>query len=252
MLVAVSLGPGDESLLTPAAAAALAGADAIVGYKGYIDLVPPGLLEGKEVFSTGMMGEVERVNRAVDLAEQGRRTAVVCSGDAGIYAMAGLMLETLEARGLLDTVPFEVIPGVAAFNAAAALLGAPLMHDFCSISLSDLLTPWDLIRKRLRLAAEGDFVIALYNPRSRRRSGHLAEALGIIGEQRSPQTPVGVVNRAWREGQQVHICTLEDMEPDIVDMQTIVLVGNSATRKAGGFLLTPRGYHTKYAVGTTA
>lgn len=251
MLTAVSLGPGHESLLTPAARVALENAEVIVGYKGYMDLVPPGLLQGKEIFSTGMMGEVERVNRAVDCAEQGRRTAVVCSGDAGIYAMAGLMLEALEARGLLDSVPFEVVPGVPAFNAAAALLGAPLMHDFCSISLSDLLTPWELIRKRVRLAAEGDFVICLYNPRSKRRSDHLAEALDLIAEHRDPQTPVGIVNRAWREGQKVHTCVLEHVDPGLVDMQTMVLVGNSATRKAGGFLLTPRGYHTKYEVGSS-
>lgn len=249
MLVAVSLGPGHESLLAPAAREALERADVIVGYKGYIELISGELLEGKEVFSTGMMGEVERVNRAVEYARQGRFTAVVCSGDAGIYAMAGLMLETLEAQNLLEEVDFEVIPGVPAFNAAAALLGAPLMHDFASISLSDLLTPWTVIEKRLRLATEADFVLAIYNPRSKRRSEHLQKALDIIGEVRSKKTPVGLVGRAYREGQAVHLTTLGQFDPHMVDMQSILIIGNSTSRNVGGRMLTPRGYHTKYTVG---
>ncbi|WP_147820054.1 precorrin-3B C(17)-methyltransferase [Salidesulfovibrio onnuriiensis] len=249
MLIAVSLGPGDESLLAPAARKALERAEVIVGYKGYIDLVSPELLEGKEVFSTGMTGEVERVNRAVDFAAEGRFTAVVCSGDAGIYAMAGLMLETLEARGLLERVDFEVVPGIPAFAAAAALLGAPLMHDFASVSLSDLLTPWETIEKRLRLAAEADFVLAIYNPRSRKRSGHLQKALDIVGQVRSPQTPVGLVKQAARPGQEVLTSTLGEFDPGLVDMQSLVIIGNSSTRLAGERMLTPRGYHTKYQVG---
>ena len=172
MLTAVSLGPGDESLLTPAARKAIADADVVAGYKSYIELVSPALLEGKEVISTGMMGEVERAKMAIESARSGKRTVMVCSGDAGIYAMAGLLLEILDAENLLEEVPFDVVPGVAAFNSAAALLGAPLMHDFASVSLSDLLTPWEVIEKRLRLAAEADFVIAIYNPRSKKRSEH--------------------------------------------------------------------------------
>ncbi|WP_285906693.1 precorrin-3B C(17)-methyltransferase [Pseudodesulfovibrio pelocollis] len=248
MLTAVSLGPGDASLLTPAAREAIAGADVVAGYKGYIDLVPPELLAGREVISTGMMGEVERARAAVEAARAGRRTVMVCSGDAGIYAMAGLLLEILEAEGLLDTVPFAVVPGVPAFAAAAALLGAPLMHDFASVSLSDLLTPWEVIEKRLKLAAEADFVIAIYNPRSRRRDDHLARALAIIAGSRAPQTPVGVVGRAYRPGQSVTLTTLDAVDTAGVDMQTVLLVGNSATRAAGGRMLTPRGYHRKYAM----
>jgi precorrin-3B C17-methyltransferase len=252
MLTAVSLGPGDANLLTPAAVRAIEAAEVVAGYKGYIDLVAPALLAGKEVVSTGMMGEMERAKAAVEAARAGRPTVMVCSGDAGIYAMAGLLLEILEAEGLLDAVPFEVVPGVAAFNAAAALLGAPLMHDFASISLSDLLTPWDVIEKRLRLASEADFVIAIYNPRSKKRGNHLGRALEIIGENRKPSTPVGVVGRAYRDGQSVRVTTLDAVDTGAVDMQTVLLVGNSATRIAGGRMLTPRGYHRKYNIGNCA
>jgi len=252
MLTAVSLGPGDESLLTPAARTAIETADVVAGYKGYIALVPPALLEGKEVVSTGMMGEVERARAAIDTARTGKRTVMVCSGDAGIYAMAGLLLEILEAEGLLDEVPFEVVPGVAAFNSAAALLGAPLMHDFASVSLSDLLTPWEVIEKRLRLAAEADFVIAIYNPRSKKRSEHLEKALNIIAESRDNNTPVGIVGRAYRDGQDVRVVTLGSVNPESVDMQTVLIIGNSATRKSGERMLTPRGYHRKYDIKNSA
>ncbi|QJB56476.1 precorrin-3B C(17)-methyltransferase [Pseudodesulfovibrio sp. zrk46] len=248
MLTAVSLGPGDESLLAPAARAAIEGADVVAGYKGYIELVPSELLEGKEVVSTGMMGEVERAKAAIETARSGKKTVMVCSGDAGIYAMAGLLLEILEADNLLDEVPFSVVPGVAAFNSAAALLGAPLMHDFASVSLSDLLTPWEVIEKRLRLASEADFVIAIYNPRSKKRSDHLQKALDIIGENRAVETPVGIVGRAYREGQDVRVVTLGSVDPETVDMQTVLIVGNSATRKCGDRMLTPRGYHRKYDI----
>lgn len=248
MLKAVSLGPGDLSLLTPAARWAIEEAEVVAGYKGYIELVPEGLLEGKTVISTGMTGEVDRARQAVEHARAGRRTVMVCSGDAGIYAMAGLLVEVLEAEGLLEAVPFEVVPGVAAFNAAAALLGAPLMHDFASISLSDLLTPWERIEQRLQAAASADFVIALYNPRSRKRSDHLREALGIIGRYRRPTTPVGIVRKAYREGQFVEAVPLGKVDVEKVDMQTVLIVGNSATRLVGGRMLTPRGYHRKYAL----
>ena len=248
MLKAVSLGPGDESLLTPAARDAIAEAEVVAGYKGYIDLVPGDLLKDKTVVSTGMMGEVDRARQAVEHARAGRRTVMVCSGDAGIYAMAGLLLEVLESEGLLDTVPFEVVPGVPAFNAAAALLGAPLMHDFASISLSDLLTPWERIEQRLRAAAEADFVIAIYNPRSKKRSDHLREALDVIGRFRAPDTPVGMVRKAYRPGQAVEAAPLGEVDVEKVDMQTVLVVGNSATRLAGGRMLTPRGYHRKYTL----
>ena len=248
MLKAVSLGPGDESLLTPAARQAIGEADVVAGYKGYLELVPQSLLHGKEILSTGMMGEVERAKGAVQAARNGKKTVMVCSGDAGIYAMAGLLLEILEADGLLDEIPFEVIPGVAAFNGAAALLGAPLMHDFASVSLSDLLTPWELSERRLEAAASADFVIAIYNPRSKKRSGHLAKALDIIGRFRAPETPVGVVGKAYRPAQAVQVTTLDGVDIESVDMQTVLIVGNSATRRVGNRLLTPRGYHRKYDI----
>lgn len=248
MLTAVSLGPGHDSLLTPAARNAIETADVVAGYKGYIALVPDELLEGKEVVSTGMMGEVERAKAAIEMARSGKKTVMVCSGDAGIYAMAGLLLEILEADGLLEEVEFNVVPGVAAFNSAAALLGAPLMHDFASVSLSDLLTPWETIEKRLRLAAEADFVIAIYNPRSKKRSDHLQKALDIIGTHRAPTTPVGIVGRAYREGESVRVVELGGVDVESVDMQTVLLIGNSATRKVGERMLTPRGYHRKYDI----
>ena len=182
----VGLGPGDPGLLCPLARAALASASAVVGYSGYLDLLEPEVLEGREVVSTGMTGEVERAGRAVDLALAGRDVAVVSSGDAGIYAMAGLVLEVLEERGLLERVPCEVVPGVPALAAAAALLGAPLTHDFACVSLSDLLTPWEVIERRLDAAAGADFVLVLYNPRSKRRADHLERALAVIARAGHP------------------------------------------------------------------
>jgi len=246
VLKAVSLGPGDISLLTPAARQAIEEASVVAGYKGYIELVPEEMLEGKTVISTGMMGEVDRARQAVEHARAGCKTVMVCSGDAGIYAMAGLLMEVLESEGLIETVSFEVIPGVAAFNAAAALLGAPLMHDFASISLSDLLTPWERIEQRLQAAADADFVIAIYNPRSKKRSDHLREALDIIGRFRRPDTPVGMVRKAYRAGQFVETVPLEQVDVEQVDMQTVLIVGNSATRLVNGRMLTPRGYDRKY------
>ncbi len=209
-------------------------------------MIPEELLEGKEVLSTGMTAEVERCRRAVDEAVSGRDVVVVCSGDPGIYAMSGLVLEILEADRLIDKVRFEVVPGIPAFAAASALLGAPLMHDFASVSLSDLLTPWEKIEKRLEAASGADFVIAIYNPRSKKRAGHLAEAVAIVRRHRRGDTPVGIVNRAYREGQRVAVCTLDTLNEDDVDMQTVLIIGNSSTRKTGDFMLTPRGYAEKY------
>ena len=244
----VGLGPGDAGLLAPLARAALERAGVVAGYSTYLDLVPPELLEGKEVLATGMMGEVERCSLAVESALSGRDTAVVSGGDAGVYGMAGLVLEMLEARGLLERVDFEVVPGIPAVVGAAALLGAPLTHDFACVSLSDLLTPWELIEKRLDAAASADFVLALYNPRSRRRAGLLARALEIIARHRAPETPVGFVRQAWRQGQQVRTATLREADPAWADMLTIVVVGNASTRMAGGKMLTPRGYAGKYGL----
>jgi len=248
-ITVIGLGPGDASLLPPLAREALLRAGAIVGYKGYIGLLEPEVLAGRQVVSTGMTGEVERCNAALDLALGGVETAVVSSGDAGVYAMAGLVLELMEARGLLDSLELEVVPGIPALCAAAALLGAPLMHDFAVVSLSDLLTPWEVIEKRLRAAAQADFVVVLYNPRSGRRKDQLPKALAAIGAHRPGATPVGLVKRAYRPGQEVLVTTLDALDLEAVDMQSILVVGNASSRLAGGRMLTPRGYAGKYGLG---
>ena len=251
-ITVIGLGPGDASLLPPLARQALERARAIVGYKGYIELLEPELLAGRQVLSTGMTGEVERCGAALDLAQSGVETVVVSSGDAGVYAMAGLVLELMETRGLLESLELEVVPGIPALCAAAALLGAPLMHDFAVISLSDLLTPWELIERRLAAAAQADFVVVLYNPRSGRRKDQLPKALAALAAVRPGTTPVGLVKRAYRPGQEVIVTTLAGLDLEAVDMQSILLVGNSATRLAGGRLLTPRGYAGKYALAESA
>jgi precorrin-3B C17-methyltransferase len=226
----------------------------VVGYQTYIDLVRP-LLKDQEVVATGMKAEVKRCQSALEQARAGRRVALVSSGDAGIYGMAGLVLDMCAAQGLKVGPPdggadvdfyLEVIPGVPALAAGAALLGAPLMHDFASISLSDLLTPWETIEKRLDLAAQGDFVIVLYNPKSKKRDWQLGAVRDLLLRHRDPQTPVGIVSRAMREGQATMITTLQDLMTHPVDMQTIVVVGNSQTYAYGPYMITPRGYLAKY------
>lgn len=231
-------------------------AEVVVGYRTYIDLVRP-LLEGKEVVSTGMTQEVQRVAAALDFALEGRVVAVVSSGDAGIYAMAGLVLEMCAEREI-DAHPaagkdptgfgIEVVPGIPALCAGAALLGAPLTHDFAAISLSDLLTPWDVIEKRLSAAAVADFVIVIYNPKSKKRDWQLQRAQEIILGHRDGRTPVGIVTGAMRAGQQVQVTRLDQLHTADVDMQTTIFVGNTNTRQFGAFMFTPRGYAGKYAL----
>jgi precorrin-3B C17-methyltransferase / cobalt-factor III methyltransferase len=225
-----------------------------VGYKMYLDLVRP-LLGDQEVIATGMMGELQRCQLAIDRALAGAKVALVSSGDVGVYGMAGLALEICRERGLRPGPPgngpevdllLEVIPGVPALAAAAALLGAPLMHDFVSVSLSDLLTPWEIIKKRLESAAAADFVIVIYNPKSKKRDWQLGAVREMVLQHRGKQTPVGIVSRAMREGQEVVITSLAEMLQHPVDMQTIVIIGNSQTYTAGGYMITPRGYLDKY------
>lgn len=233
----------------------LAASDTIVGYTTYIDLIRP-LIEGKQIISTGMTREVDRVEAAISAALEGKATAVVSSGDAGIYAMAGLILEICQKRGLPlgrtagpergAALRIEVIPGIPALAAGAALLGAPLTHDFAVISLSDLLTPWETIARRLTAAAQADFVIVIYNPKSRRRPDHLARACEIIGRYRGPDTPAGIVTGASRPNQRVAVTTLADLPNAAVDMQTILFIGNSSTSTYEDFMVTPRGYARKY------
>lgn len=244
----VGLGPGDPALMAPLAAQALALAEVVAGYGTYLDLIDPDVLAGKRIISTGMTGEVERCSQAVEAALSGRETVVVSGGDPGVYGMAGLVLEILEKRGLLDVVPLEVTPGIPALAAAAALLGAPLTHDFACVSLSDLLTPGECIEARVEAAARADFVLVIYNPRSRRRQGVLARALELVRAHRDPGTPVGLVRQAFRPGQSVSVSRLDAFDVTAVDMLSIVVVGNSQTRLAGGRMLTPRGYAAKYGL----
>lgn len=238
----MGIGPGSTDELTLRARETLARADTVVGYTRYVELVAA-LVEGKDVRTTGMTHEEERCMSALELARTGRRVAVVSSGDAGVYGMAGLILQLCHER-FGGRVPVEVVPGVPAFVAASAILGAPLMHDFASISLSDLLTPWEKITERVEAAASADFVIALYNPRSKKRTEGLAAAMEIIGRHRAGSTPVGIVRNAAREDESVVLTTLDGMDGhyDGVDMSTILVVGNSSTYTASGRVITPRGY----------
>lgn len=221
-------------------------AEVIVGYSTYIKLIEPQVLEGKEIISTGMGREIGRCRMAIEKALAGLNTAVVSSGDAGIYGMAGLVLELLAEQGLLDKVPVEVIPGVPALSAAAALLGAPLMHDFAVISLSDLMTPWDVIETRVEAAAKTDFVLVIYNPRSEKRDRQLGQVRDLLLKYRAGDTPVGIVRNAAREGESLQITTLSGLDEQGVDMLSIVIVGNSRTKVFGKKMVTPRGYLEKY------
>lgn len=240
-LLIVGIGPGDPHHMTGRALEALASADVVIGYSGYIDLLRP-VLPGLDYRPSAITQEDLRARTAVELALDGKRVALVGSGDAGVYGLAGLALEHLEARDAAD-LPVEVVPGVTAALSAAALLGAPLGHDFACISLSDLLTPWETIRVRIEAAAAADFVIALYNPRSARRVQPFAEACAILRRHRAPETPVGIVRNAFREEQRVTLTTLACLAEAAVDMLTTVIVGNRSTRRWRDRLITPRGYH---------
>lgn len=229
--------------MTPAAGAALHAAEIIVGYKTYLDLIPE-FLAGKEVVSSEMMKEIERCRQALALAENGRTVALVSGGDPGIYAMAGLVYELAREQDCRSRI--VIVPGLAAVNSCAARLGAPLMHDFATVSLSDLLTPWELIERRLTAAAMADFVTAIYNPKSKKRTDQIARAREIFLAHRSPQTPVGIVTAATREAERVEICDLETMLERDITMQSTVIIGNSQTYVWNGVMVTPRGYAGKY------
>ena len=237
-LYVVGLGPGDPSYLTGAAKTALSRAEVLCGYTLYVELIRP-LFPDKEIYTTAMTGEIERCRHALDLAQSGRDTAMVCSGDAGVYGMAAPVVE------LLPDYPgaaVEIVPGVTAALSGAALLGAPLGHDFCVISLSDLLTPWEVIEKRISCAAEGDFAICIYNPRSKKRSDYLNRACEIMLDHKPASTLCGWVRNIGREGQESCICTLDELAQEPVDMFTTVFVGASSTKLIDGKVVTPRGY----------
>jgi precorrin-3B C17-methyltransferase len=237
-LLIVGIGPGGGSDLTLRAQKALEESSVIIGYTVYVELLRASFPE-KEFRTTPMRKEVERCQMALNLAQEGQTVAMVCSGDPGIYGMAGLCYElSLD----VPDVTIEVIPGVTSANGGAAVLGAPLMHDFAVISLSDLMTPWTLIEKRLRCAAQGDFVICLYNPSSHKRPDYLRRACEILLEERSPDTSCGYVQNIGRAGECYTICSLAQLREAQVDMFTTVYIGNSSTMVIGNKLVTPRGY----------
>ncbi len=234
-------------------------ADTIVGYTTYVDLIKP-LVEEKTVISTAMKKEVDRVASAIDIALSGKNCVLVSSGDSGIYAMAGLVFEMCEQKDIAITrkgavktslenkftLQIEVIPGIPALASCASLLGAPLTHDFATISLSDLLTPWEVIEKRIESAAMADFVIVFYNPKSKKRDWQLNKAQEIILKYRNIDTPVGVVKSAMRDEQEIKITTLENLHEEKVDMLSTVIIGNSTSMEYMDFIITPRGYSKKY------
>ncbi len=234
----VGMGPGNEDMMTGQAIAALESADVIIGYTVYIKLLGEKFQE-KELLTTPMRQEKERCHMCFEKALEGKTVALVCSGDAGIYGLASLMYEIGQEY---EGVELEVIPGITAANSGAAVLGAPLNHDFCTISLSDLLTPWDKIEKRLIAAAEGDFVIALYNPSSHKRKDYLMRACDILLRVLEPERPCGYVENIGREGTEYTICTLGELKNAQVNMFTTVFIGNEGTKIIDGKLVTKRGY----------
>jgi precorrin-2 C20-methyltransferase/precorrin-3B C17-methyltransferase len=239
----VGLGPAGAQWLTPEAQAELAHADVLVGYKTYVDRVPP--RAGQERFPTDNRVEAERALHALELAATGRRVAVVSSGDPGIFAMATAVLEVLDgADGALGEVEVRVVPGLSAMQAAAARVGAPLGHDFAVVSLSDILKPWPVVERRLAAAASADFALALYNPASKTRREQLERALEVLREHRAPDTPVVVARAVGSDAEAVTVTTLGELDPDVVDMRTLLIVGSSQTRvlAATGQVYTPRSH----------
>ena len=244
-IIVAGIGPGSPEDITPAVLEAVREADVIIGYKYYFQFVEPYLRPGTECVDTGMKKERERAEEAFAQAESGKVVCVVSSGDAGIYGMASLIWEMKRERG--SSVEIEVLPGISAFQKAASLLGAPVGHDFCVISLSDLMTPWERIEKRIVAAAMADFVTAVYNPRSHGRYWQLYRLREIFLKHRSPETPVGFVRQAGREDQAVTVTTLGEFDPEAVDMFTVVIIGNTQSYIYDGRFVTPRGYYREEA-----
>lgn len=240
-ITVVGIGPGSLEDMTPRALASIKNADLVVGYNTYIKLIED-LIKDKEIIGTAMMQEIERCTLAVKQAASGKKVTVVSSGDPGIYGMAGLVLELLMKYPKEHRPKVDIIPGISAVGASAAILGAPLMHDFVVISLSDLLTPWDLIKKRAELAAQGDFVVALYNPKSVKRVQQIEEIREIMLKYKTTETPVGIVHSATRADERAVISTLADFTKEHIDMFSLVIIGNSNTYAVDGHIITPRGY----------
>lgn len=234
----VGIGPGAYEQMTGKAVAALEDCDVIIGYTVYVDLVKEYFAD-KEFMTTPMKKEVERCKLAYEEAKKGRTVSMICSGDAGVYGMAGLMYEV----GVdYPEVELEIIPGVTAATGGAAVLGAPLIHDFCLISLSDLLTPWEKIEARLLGASQADFVICLYNPSSKKRHDYLEKACELMMRYKSPDTVCGIVSNIARDGESAKVMTLAELAKMPVDMFTTVFIGNSQTKEMNGKMVTPRGY----------
>jgi precorrin-3B C17-methyltransferase len=247
ILYVVGIGPGAGDHTTPAALAAIRDAEVVVGYTTYIKLVRA-LIEGKEVIRTGMTEEIGRARAAVERARGGGKVALVSSGDAGVYGMAGLVFEVLRADGWKrgDSPELRIVPGITALSSCGSLVGAPLVHDFCAISLSDLLTPWPVIARRLEAASAADFVIGLYNPASGRRTRQIVDAQALIRRHRSGATPVALVKSAYRKLQHAVVTDLDHLLEHEIGMLTTVLVGSSQTFVFEGYMVTPRGYTNKY------
>lgn len=239
MIYVIGSGPGKKEFMTIEAIEAIRKCDTIVGYKTYIDLIRD-LIDGKEIIENGMRQEKDRCIKALELSSKGKVVGLISGGDSGIYGMAGLIYE-LNSR-LEKKEDIKVVCGVSSSISAASVLGAPIMHDFCQISLSDLMTDWNLIEKRIRLASEADFVIAIYNPRSKGRSEHLKRAFEIMEDYKSPQTPVGIVKNSGRENQEIYIMEFENMNFEICDMSTMVIIGNKESYIDENKIITPRGY----------
>lgn len=236
----VGIGPGSTNEISQRALDALRDSEVIIGYKLYIDLIKC-IVADKQIIASAMRRETERVELALNEAKVGKTVSIISSGDPGVYGMAGLALELVYKQDV--RLPVEIIPGIPAANAAAAVLGAPLMHDYVVISLSDLLTPWETIEKRITCAAEGDFVIVLYNPRSSQRDWQIEKTAEIILRYKSPDTPVGIVKDVSREGESIIISTLDKMTSCPIDMTTIIIIGNSTTFLYRNYMITKRGYH---------
>ena len=241
VLLLAGIGPGDPKTMTNHCIAVFKNCDVVVGYKKYIELAEP-FLNKQQVISSGMTQEVERCNKAIQEATRGKRVALISSGDSGVYGMAGLALEIVNKKNLWSRFAIEIIPGVPVIHAAAARLGAPLMNDYAVISLSDLLTPWEVIEKKLHHAAQSDMVICLYNPKSTKRTAHIKDAKSILIQYRKPGTPVGIARNVGRKGEAIILTTISKMLRYKIDMVTIILIGNSATRVLNNRMVTQRGY----------
>ena len=244
-IIVAGIGPGSQEDITPAVLDAVREADAIVGYKYYFQFIEPFVKEGCECIDTGMKKERERALQAFELAEQDKNVVVISSGDAGLYGMAPLIYEMKQERH--SDIEIYTLPGISAFQKAASLLGAPIGHDVCLISLSDLMTPWEVIERRIKAAAMGDFVTAIYNPKSHGRYWQLYRLQELFLKERSKETPVGYVRQAGREEQEIKVTTLGAFDPEDVDMFTVILIGNSQSYVADGKMITPRGYYWEQA-----